>query len=405
MQPDFPLQQLESVYQKALAFHSEGRLEQAIAGYREVLERIPQADMVLYNLGVALYEAEECTAAKKAFEQALAISDKDPDYWFNLALCCKKLNLLKETLAAYRNALQCKPDDIEILYSFGCYCKDCGASQEAMTLYRHILELDPTYVPALNNLAYLYHIQDDHEQAIRLYQALLTLVPQHSGAQHMLAALQGETAAVPAKEYIKNLFDNYSEDFDSSLLDGLAYQVPQLLRDLVNREGGKAHYLHTLDLGCGTGLCGRVFREITRQLDGIDLSPKMLAKAAEKNVYDELYEAELVSFLISTTDTYDLLLAADIFTYFGDLDKVFSALQQASDPHAHLIFSVEKAGQIPADRGWQLGVSGRYSHDHEYIVHTAASYGFILNHSVSAELRKEKGKAVEGLLYFFELAA
>ena len=52
-----------------------------------------------------------------------------------------------------------------------------------------------------------------------------------------------------------------------------------------------------LDAGCGTGLAGKKLREKASRLVGVDISPKMLIKAEEKGIYDELVEMELVTFL------------------------------------------------------------------------------------------------------------
>jgi predicted TPR repeat methyltransferase len=39
-----------------------------------------------------------------------------------------------------------------------------------------------------------------------------------------------------------------------------------------------------LDLGCGTGLAGAVFRPFVERLVGVDLSPAMIARRDEKNL-------------------------------------------------------------------------------------------------------------------------
>ncbi len=48
-----------------------------------------------------------------------------------------------------------------------------------------------------------------------------------------------------------------------------------------------------LDAGCGTGLCGPIFRNISGSMIGVDLSPEMVEKARERKVYDELEVADI----------------------------------------------------------------------------------------------------------------
>ena len=47
-----------------------------------------------------------------------------------------------------------------------------------------------------------------------------------------------------------------------------------------------------LDLGCGTGLAGEAFRPHVDWLEGVDLSPGMIAQARKKTIYDRLAGAK-----------------------------------------------------------------------------------------------------------------
>jgi len=392
------LSQVTERYQAALDFHSQGDVEQAIGLYFEVLKEFPEADVVMYNLGLALYESGEFLAAKESFERAIAVNSGEVDYWFNLALSCKKTDCLKETVTAYRQALELSPDDMEILYSFGCYCQDIGALEEAVLLYSHILEQDSSYIPAVNNLAYIHHLLDNHKEAEKLYHLLLKLNPDHAGAEYMLAAIQGNALEAPPEEYVKSLFDQYSDDFENNLLEDLEYRAPEKLWELFNKNRRRQAYAHTLDLGCGTGLCGLFFHGVTRSLDGIDLSPKMIERAREKNIYTFLQDTDMLKYLKRTEKKYDLFLAADVFIYLGELDPLFAALHKVALPGAHVLFSVEDSHEV----AWQLQSNGRYSHNHEYIMSMADGYAFTLVAREKTELRKEKGEGVAGLLYFLE---
>ena len=42
------------------------------------------------------------------------------------------------------------------------------------------------------------------------------------------------------------------------------------------------HWLDVVDLGCGTGLFGRLLRQRARKLTGVDLSPNMLKVARQR---------------------------------------------------------------------------------------------------------------------------
>src|SRR4029077_10060116 len=123
------------------------------------------------------------------------------------------------------------------------------------------------------------------------------------------------------------LFDDYADRFDTHLVGILRYRAPHAilaaLQDVCADRPPR--FAHALDLGCGTGLMGEAIRPFAERLDGVDLSPLMLAKARAKLVYDRLAEAEIVAFVRGSPDrAFDLVLAADVLVYVADLAPVFS---------------------------------------------------------------------------------
>jgi predicted TPR repeat methyltransferase len=81
-------------------------------------------------------------------------------------------------------------------------------------------------------------------------------------------------------------------------------------------------------------------------LDGLDLSEKMIALAAAKKIYRNLYPGNIVNFLNSTNESNDFFLAADVFAYVGDLAETFALLRKCARQDALFCFSTETlAGQ------------------------------------------------------------
>ncbi|WP_028582726.1 tetratricopeptide repeat protein [Desulfogranum japonicum] len=393
---------IEKMYMQAITLHGEGRHKEAVELYGKVIQEVNDADLVYYNLGLAHFELGEFSAARDAFEHALAINDDDADYWFNLGLTCRNMELFLEAGIAYRHALDRQPEDIEVLYNLGSCLKDSGALDEAVIVYEHLLTLDGRFEPALNNLAYIYHLQEKFDLAEPLYKRLVDLNPQNTAACYMLEAIHSRQVDAPPKEYVRELFDTYSEEFEDNLLNDLQYIVPRKMFDVVEKYQQNRHFSHILDLGCGTGLCGERFRPLCNTMSGVDLSPKMLALADEKRVYDYLYEAELVEFLQENGTLYDLLLAADVFSYIGDLRPVFTAMKARCSSSAWLCFSVESE---PGDENWVLQSTGRFAHSRAYIETLSEEMGFNIEHCVTAlNVRKEGEGWIQGAIFLLSWA-
>jgi predicted TPR repeat methyltransferase len=220
------------------------------------------------------------------------------------------------------------------------------------------------------------------------------------GELHLTRARLGLKAKRAPSIYIRRLFDSYAQRYDRHLFTELDYQVPNLLRDLVDgrvQDGA----LDIADLGCGTGALGPLFRRLARRLDGVDLSPAMLGHADARGVYDELMEGDLLAFLLERTGRYDLLLAADVLPYLGDPAPLLAAASSALRPGGLLALSVEEC----EGRTFVLTRSGRFAHDSAGLGSLAATFGLKVVAARSATLRHEAGIPVRGALLLVQKSA
>jgi predicted TPR repeat methyltransferase len=150
--------------------------------------------------------------------------------------------------------------------------------------------------------------------------------------------------------------------------------------------------LDILDIGCGTGLAGEVFRPLAGRLDGIDLSPKMLACARRRGLYDRLEAGEIVALLSGWAAHYNAVIAADVLGYFGDLRPVFDGVLKVLHRQGLFVFSVEKGESVD----YRLRASGRYQHTAGYLRQCAQSAGFEVLSLGEAILREQHGQPVTG---------
>jgi predicted TPR repeat methyltransferase len=198
--------------------------------------------------------------------------------------------------------------------------------------------------------------------------------------------------------YVRALFDRYADRFDRDLLGKLGYAAPELLRVAVDRlvepAVGDAAKLRVFDLGCGTGLAGVAFRPLAAHLAGVDLSPRMVEKARQRGLYDVLEVGDVVAAL-QAADSWDLLVAADVLVYIGDLAPVFQAAAGALAPGGLFAATVERA---PEEAGFTLGPARRYAHGERYVRESAAAAGLTVRLIEPCTPRREKGVGVPGLL-------
>jgi predicted TPR repeat methyltransferase len=155
--------------------------------------------------------------------------------------------------------------------------------------------------------------------------------------------------------------------------------------------------LQIADLGCGTGLCGMLFKSNAKELIGVDISSKMVELAKTKQIYDELVVADLIEFL-NTRKNFNLILAADVFGYLGDLEEVFKAANQALAAGGYFTFTIEKGDT----NRYQLEKSARYVHSKVYIHELSAKYSFLLVKEDEVQLRFQRKEPVIGCLFILQ---
>ncbi|MBM9536489.1 tetratricopeptide repeat protein [Desulfobulbus alkaliphilus] len=390
-------EEVNLLFTQACCAQSEGRLTEARDRYLLLLRYLPNATPVHYNIGLVYFALGSFTEALDEFSLALTLGPEDTDVLFNLALCQSQMGDRLAAIVSYQRILEITPDSVDCLYNLaGCY-RDSHEYERAALGYLRVLEVNPEYLPAINNLAYLCHRQGDTDQALIWYRRVLTLRPEDDAARFMLASLVGTSAIAQAPEsYIRGFFDAYAEDFEFSLVTELGYDNPRKLYEFLGRcPGHKTVYEHGLDLGCGTGLSGTAFIKAVMVLDGVDLSANMLAQAAQKGCYSQLYLDTIRHYLRTTSETYDFFLATDVLIYIGDLYDLFKDTAAIARPQALFCFSTEHM----ETGSYQLRPTGRFAYSRAYVQEVAATTGWVLLALENSDLRKEREVWIAGDLW------
>jgi len=161
---------------------------------------------------------------------------------------------------------------------------------------------------------------------------------------------------------------------------------------------GRGSFRSALDLGCGTGLCAPYLKPLTGELTGVDLSRQMLEKARALGLYERLVHADIVSHMTQTDERHDLVTAADVFIYVGDLAPVFSALDRVLEPGGIFCFSAETAADENAD--FELLPSLRYAHSERYLRELAARHGLRVARLVRSPIRDDQREPIAGMFVY-----
>lgn len=281
-------------------------------------------------------------------------------------------------------------------FAYAQNLRDDGDFAAAADVMAQALDEAPAWTEGRFALAEVLAGAGDTANAVAAYQAYLALDPADSMGAGARLALLGATdmpAALP-DAYVQRLFDQYAPRFDSALVEKLAYRAPALLRAAIQRAAPERRFARIYDLGCGTGLAGAAVRDLADWLGGVDLSPAMVRIAAQKSLYDDLHSGDMLQAVTALRAPCDLMLAADVLVYCGDLAPLFCAILPALTQDGLFAFTVQRA-----EAGtFTLGLEQRFSHSRAHIVDLAATSGIRVLILQDVVTRQEKGVDVPGLI-------
>ena len=320
--------------------------------YRTALEQEPNLIVAWQFLGLLKQEQRDYVAAMECLTICKQAGGADAPLLANLGKLCYQLGRFPEACNAYTraSALDAANSHYHRMTRKSSFLRAAlhGESMDvAIADFKNSFRAGETYTEkelvdmfnsAFSMLSGFGHL----EAAARVGRKQLELWPSNPSVNYLLKAVTGDAGLDRSPpEYVVEHFDAFAGGFDAQLVDALGYDIPEKLGAAVRELTAEGKLYDTLDAGCGTGLCGPLLRPMSRELTGVDSSSKMLEQAERRGIYDTLACEELTAFLSRSAARFDLVMAADVMIYFGDLGPIFYGAASALRPGGLLAFSTE----------------------------------------------------------------
>ena len=120
----------------------------------------------------------------------------------------------------------------------------------------------------------------------------------------------------------RELYAQWAPTYDNTFIEDNQYVYPTKIAEVLAKHMPADRSFSVIDIGCGTGAVGEEIAKIRPNsvIEGVDISPEMLAVAASKKrsdgnkVYEDLHEADLTSTIYFAANYYDFFVSAGTFT-------------------------------------------------------------------------------------------
>ena len=201
---------VRKILQAAMGHHQAGRLAEAQALYRQILQLQPDHPDALHYLGVMAYQAGRYEIAVEHINQAIGANPSNPEFHVSLGNALMELGQLDNAAASYRKALSWQPDfsvahnnlglvlwnqrklddavasfrkalsfgnDAEAHNNLGNALMEQGKLGEAAASYRNALSLKPNDAQTHCNFGTVLQEQGKLDEAVASYRKALSLRP------------------------------------------------------------------------------------------------------------------------------------------------------------------------------------------------------------------------------------
>ncbi len=195
--PGGEVDQLRKAFGAAVELQSAGKLDEALAAYKAILETNPDVPEAYLNLGSIYATKKDNAAAEAAFQKALELRPGFTDATTSLARLYQSMGQADKAMAIMDQAAAANPADAKSQYSRGLMLMQGGKTEDAVKAFEAATAADPTMADAFYWLGSQLLNLGRTDDAATVYEKYLALNP---GNAQQVAAAQGILAALKKKK-------------------------------------------------------------------------------------------------------------------------------------------------------------------------------------------------------------
>lgn len=184
---------------EARALAQAGRLAEAEAVLRRLIEQAPNHAELLNQTGLLCYQQGKLGEAEKLIRRAIAINAGAPAYHTNLGGILREQGRVGEALECFQRVIDLNRTDAGAHLNLGGALQQLGRLDEAIAAYQRAFELNPSDPRPLDYLAVSLRAQGRVPEAVDRFRKSLALRPNPTTHSHRLYTMWFDPAAAPAE--------------------------------------------------------------------------------------------------------------------------------------------------------------------------------------------------------------
>jgi len=185
-EPGSAMAELRASFQKAVELQSGGKLDEAEAAYKAILEKNPDVPEIYQNLGSVYAIKKDVPAAEAAFLKALELRPDSSDIATQLAKLYQENGQPEKAIAVMAKSAGSNPADAKAQFNQGIFLLNAYKNEEAIAAFEAAIKADPSMTEAYFRLGALMVGQGKIPEAIAHLEKYLSMNP--TDAQNVATA-------------------------------------------------------------------------------------------------------------------------------------------------------------------------------------------------------------------------
>lgn len=180
-------------FRRGVAHQAEGRLDDAVASYRQALALQPNYVEAHNNLGVMLRDQGKLDDAIASYQRAITIMPGYAEAHYNLGNAFQAQRRFTEAVASYDTAVMHKPDHARAFNNRGAALRELKRFETALADFQHAVALKPDFAEAHNNLGLTQKSLGNLSEAEESYRRAIGLQAGYAEAHNNLGVMFWES--------------------------------------------------------------------------------------------------------------------------------------------------------------------------------------------------------------------
>ncbi len=174
------------LFSEGVHHFQSGRLLEAEAFFRQILDTDPEDPDALHMLGLLAMHGGDAERGAGLIEEAIRGNRRNAQFYTHVGECYRLLGRLDAAIRAQRRALKLKPDFAQAYCNLGSALDARGQTLAALKTYRKAIAIDPTLAQAHYNLGNLLTQKGDIAEAARAFRRSTEASPNFADGHYNL---------------------------------------------------------------------------------------------------------------------------------------------------------------------------------------------------------------------------